>query len=138
MKNNQNMPKIRQMVQCIQDNSPQKCKVIDADFLQMQGLCLLAWVIEKSLSETQGYQQASVALYQGDKFLDVKHLIPARYYKEDGKKIITSSSYGIFSNDPHPALLEKRSDNQACVTLVCGQKPISQLLIQGNRGQKTL
>lgn len=137
MKKDDNMPQIGQVVQYIRENSPKDCKFINVDFLQMHGFCLLAWVIEKSLSDNQGYQQAHVVSYQNHKFGEVQNLIPARYYIENGKRKITSCSFGTFSDDKDQPLLEKRSEDQACVSLVCGKKTISQLLIQGQNREKT-
>lgn len=125
------MPSVKSVAKFIKDSCGQNKKYIDIDMLELEGLYIIAWVMDTALSQNQGIYQAAYTECKNGKFSEVVYSEPCRYYEENGKRKITSCSFGSFPEEgPAPDLLEKKSDSPECqeayMTLVCQDRPISQ------------
>lgn len=128
-----NQPTNKEVTSFIQQVSPEKSKCIEADYVNLVGMGVLAWVVDASLSKEQGYYIAYCSKYQQGKFSQVKSTEPCRYYDVEGKRIITSSPF-IHETDSKKPLISvcESSPKEAAVlvTLSCKGKPFSQVFMK--------
>lgn len=122
----------------IRQNSPKGAKCIDADCMQVRGLYIIAWVIEKSISKDQGYYQAICTTYENGNFTLPQSSFPCRYYEDGQQRKITSSSFCSENNERKDLITTQKEQTytDTYVTLVCSGKPMAQLFIRVNAHER--
>ncbi len=124
---NKNIPDVKAIMCFIKKNSPRQSKCIDADFINLNGLSVLAWVVEAPISNEQGYQQALFSTISQGQFGEAQSCMPCRYYKQDGKKVFTSAPFVATSEAEIPLI--SVNNQRIFITLNCKGKAFSQACV---------